>query len=61
MEYYSTEPASVVYRGRPGMLWTRNFGRAFTDAFQDLKRIRILRLPHILSAVEDQMCLLVKR
>ena len=31
-EYFSHEPAAIEYRGRNGLLWKRDFGRAYLEA-----------------------------
>ena len=36
-EYFSAEPREVPYRGQPGMLWTRDFGRAYLDHVPELR------------------------
>lgn len=31
VEYFSAEPREVSYRDRPGLLWTRDFGKFYVD------------------------------
>lgn len=39
VEYFSHEPEEVVWRGRSGLVWKRDFGAAWLDVFPDLKPV----------------------
>ena len=34
IEYFSAEPREVIYRNRPGLLWTQDFGQFYIDKFE---------------------------
>lgn len=40
IEYYWPTPVEVPYRGESGLLWKRDFGRAYLEQFPDLRLIR---------------------
>lgn len=39
IEYYNNVPEEIPYRGRPGMLWRRDWGEAWLQQFPSLKVI----------------------
>jgi pseudaminic acid biosynthesis-associated methylase len=61
IEYHSSEPAAVNYRGHQELLWKMDYAKFYLDHFDDLELTKSEHLPYLDSPNVDCMFLLRKR
>jgi pseudaminic acid biosynthesis-associated methylase len=61
LEYYSTQPTEVNYRGHQSLLWKADYAGLYLNSFADLEPVRREQIPYLQDSNVDCMFLLAKK